>query len=190
MVLIWHMMMHQHWYGTDLTYDDASTWIWYWFDIWWCINIDLVLINIWWCINMGMVLMMHQHWYGTYLTYDDASTLIWCLSTYDDASTWVWYDDASTWIWMVLGNIWRCINMGIVLINIRWCINMHMVLSQHVMWHQNGYLLTISRCINIYTDSIYHPVFVCLFVWFDSLRPLNNLSVMRDGSFWVEPVLS
>ena len=31
---------------------------------------------------------------------------------------------------------------------------------------------------------------VCLFVWFDSLRPLNNLSVMRDGSSWVEPVLS
>ena len=29
--------------------------------------------------------------------------------------------------------------------------------------------------------------FVCLF---DSLRPLNNLSVMRDGSSWVEPVLS
>ena len=25
---------------------------------------------------------------------------------------------------------------------------------------------------------------------FDSLRPLNNLSVMRDGSSWVEPVLS
>ena len=31
---------------------------------------------------------------------------------------------------------------------------------------------------------------VCLFVCFDSLRPLNNLSVMRDGSSWVEPVLS
>ena len=31
---------------------------------------------------------------------------------------------------------------------------------------------------------------VDLFVWFDSLRPLNNLSVMRDGSSWVEPVLS
>ena len=30
----------------------------------------------------------------------------------------------------------------------------------------------------------------CLFVWFDSLRPLNNLSVMRDESSWVEPVLS
>ena len=27
------------------------------------------------------------------------------------------------------------------------------------------------------------------FVLFDSLRPLNNLSVMRDGSSWVEPVL-
>ena len=26
---------------------------------------------------------------------------------------------------------------------------------------------------------------VCLFVWFDSLRPINNLSVMRDGSSWV-----
>ena len=34
--------------------------------------------------------------------------------------------------------------------------------------------------------------YVCciLFVWFDSLRPLNNLSVMREGSSWVEPVLS
>ena len=29
-----------------------------------------------------------------------------------------------------------------------------------------------------------------LFVLFDSLRPLNNLLVMRDGSSWVEPVLS
>ena len=28
------------------------------------------------------------------------------------------------------------------------------------------------------------------FFLFDSLRPLNNLSVMRDGSSWVEPVLS
>ena len=27
-------------------------------------------------------------------------------------------------------------------------------------------------------------------VWFDSLRPLNNLLVMRDGSSTVEPVLS
>ena len=27
------------------------------------------------------------------------------------------------------------------------------------------------------------------FVCFDSLRPLNNLSVIRDGSSWVEPVL-
>ena len=29
-----------------------------------------------------------------------------------------------------------------------------------------------------------------LLVCFDSLRPLNNLSVMRDGSSWDEPVLS
>ena len=33
------------------------------------------------------------------------------------------------------------------------------------------------------------PVFC--FVWFDSLRQINNLSVIyRDGSSWVEPVLS
>ena len=40
------------------------------------------------------------------------------------------------------------------------------------------------------TQSSYMINTVCLFVWFDSLRPLNNLSVMRDGSSWVEPVLS
>ena len=33
-------------------------------------------------------------------------------------------------------------------------------------------------------------VILFLFVCFVSLRPLNNLSVMRDGSSWVEPVLS
>ena len=42
----------------------------------------------------------------------------------------------------------------------------------------------------IYAWHILLNLFVCLFVWFDSLRPLNNLSVMRDGSSWVEPVLS
>ena len=31
---------------------------------------------------------------------------------------------------------------------------------------------------------------VHLFVLFDSLRPINNLSLNRDGSSWVEPVLS
>ena len=37
----------------------------------------------------------------------------------------------------------------------------------------------------------YKLAFVCLFVClFDSLRPLKNLSVMREGSSWVEPVLS
>ena len=40
-------------------------------------------------------------------------------------------------------------------------------------------------------NTIFHRkiVFFC-FVLFDSLRPINNLSVMRDGSSWVEPVLS
>ena len=28
-----------------------------------------------------------------------------------------------------------------------------------------------------------------LFVCFDSLRPINKLSVKRDGSSWVEPVV-
>ena len=37
-------------------------------------------------------------------------------------------------------------------------------------------------------DIIY--LFACLFVCFDSLRPINNLSVKQDGSSWVEPVLS
>ena len=33
-------------------------------------------------------------------------------------------------------------------------------------------------------------VMVIFFFWFNPLRPLNNLSVMRDGSSWVVPVLS
>ena len=32
-----------------------------------------------------------------------------------------------------------------------------------------------------YLQKASPPDFVCLFVWYDSLRPLNNLSVMRDG---------
>ena len=44
-------------------------------------------------------------------------------------------------------------------------------------------------------DTMYRSLILiwfcfCLFVWFDSLRPLNNLSVMRDRSSWVEPALS
>ena len=38
--------------------------------------------------------------------------------------------------------------------------------------------------------KLYTPCILRLFVCFVSLRPLNNLSVMRDGSSWVEPVLS
>ena len=40
------------------------------------------------------------------------------------------------------------------------------------------------------TSWLLFVVSVVFFVLFDSLRPLNNLSVMRDGSSWVEPVLS
>ena len=36
-------------------------------------------------------------------------------------------------------------------------------------------------------QMVLNLIIVCLF---DSLRSLNNLSVMRDGSSWVEPVLS
>ena len=46
---------------------------------------------------------------------------------------------------------------------------------------------TRKRCaleIAAYVFKIY------LFVWFDYLRPINNLSINKDGSSWVEPVLS
>ena len=33
-------------------------------------------------------------------------------------------------------------------------------------------------------------VFRSVFVWFDSLRPINNFSVKQGQAFWVEPVLS
>ena len=36
-----------------------------------------------------------------------------------------------------------------------------------------------------YWKHIFGSLWSFLFVWFDSLRPLNNLSVMRDGSSWV-----
>ena len=45
---------------------------------------------------------------------------------------------------------------------------------------ENGYVVN---------SLISHP-YACLFVWFDSLRPINNLQLNRDGSSWVEPVLS
>ena len=47
----------------------------------------------------------------------------------------------------------------------------------------------LDRLRPLRTYDIYLQFFVC-FVWFDSLRPLNSLSVMRDESSWVEPVLS
>ena len=41
----------------------------------------------------------------------------------------------------------------------------------------------------IYVSHNTRNVF-CLFDWFDSLRPINNLSVIKGGSSWVEPVLN
>ena len=38
--------------------------------------------------------------------------------------------------------------------------------------------------INTIKQNLFEPVHD-LFVWFGSLRPLNNLSVVRDGSSWV-----
>ena len=38
--------------------------------------------------------------------------------------------------------------------------------------------------------KIHNMWLISLFVCFDSLRPINNLQLNRDGSSWVEPVLS
>ena len=51
---------------------------------------------------------------------------------------------------------------------------------------QWGIRLSIKQCWSWSADmpagmDLYHFEQICLFVWFDSLRPLNNLSVMRDG---------
>ena len=62
--------------------------------------------------------------------------------------------------------------------------------------HREQILLAL-KCSKAYCMRLYlvykslqrvdSSLFVCLF---DSLRPLNNISVMQDGSSWVEPVLS
>ena len=51
------------------------------------------------------------------------------------------------------------------------------------------YVLTISVN-NILLTSFQLQVYNSMFVWFDSLHAINNFSVKRDGSSWVEPVLS
>ena len=77
------------------------------------------------------------------------------------------------------------------------------VSMRRFFWAPKTYVKT-DRLENIYKfelkNVVYQKLWVMLiimvavvlkcFVWFDSLRPLNNLSVMRDGSSWVEPVLS
>ena len=30
---------------------------------------------------------------------------------------------------------------------------------------------------------LFHIIFLCLFIWFDSLRPINNLSVKQGQAF-------
>ena len=44
--------------------------------------------------------------------------------------------------------------------------------------------LTHSRALTLRSRyKSFHYMFVCLFVWFDSLRPINNLSVMQGRVF-------
>ena len=72
-------------------------------------------------------------------------------------------------------------------------------ITQEAKIHSYTYIVIWDAYKNIFTFMSWSTIFlvmleqeICLwfFVWFDSLRPLNNLSVMRDGSSWVEPVLS
>ena len=42
----------------------------------------------------------------------------------------------------------------------------------------------------VWKDLQKSPPLIIAFVWFDSLRPINNLSVIKGQVSWVEPVLS
>ena len=61
-----------------------------------------------------------------------------------------------------------------------------------IQWGHVPYVLTKTYISPFQVWSLFtlNKVICFLFVCFVSLRPLNNLSVMRDGSSWVEPVLS
>ena len=57
----------------------------------------------------------------------------------------------------------------------------------YINWKSNNCILHVFFGTVMYLVSSHvrtngqRPAIVCLFVWFDSLRPLNSLSVMRDG---------
>ena len=55
-------------------------------------------------------------------------------------------------------------------------------------------LLWLPKLRDLRTSIFYLNYFILLlafcFVWFDSLRPINNLSVIKGRVFQVEPVLS
>ena len=48
--------------------------------------------------------------------------------------------------------------------------------------------ITLSKISN-WPPYIFYISFVCLFVWFDSLRPIDNLSIKQGRVLLVEPVL-
>ena len=71
------------------------------------------------------------------------------------------------------------------------------MMQGQVQWKGNAKVMEVKNqghFLNLLVRKVQFLPFLAnllfCFVWFDSLRPLNNLSVMRDGSSWNEPVLS
>ena len=64
------------------------------------------------------------------------------------------------------------------------------VVGSWLLWSDQGYCCRIMVTMEVqdYFGRIMVAVFVCLI--FYSLRPINNLSVIKEGSAWVLPVLS
>ena len=64
-------------------------------------------------------------------------------------------------------------------------------MSQVIRWYDLIHLTLYSMPdqVNFLIMFVCVLVFV-LYVRFDSLHPINNLSVIKDRSSWVEPVLS
>ena len=60
-------------------------------------------------------------------------------------------------------------------------------LNTQIITKQNHFQSGQSRATHVVISTF---VFFVFFVSFDNLRPVNNISVMLDGSSWVEPVLN